>query len=166
MKELKDLTDGELVNWAYSDLAGQFIRDNVKDWTNREQLSSAVNKLSEPAKTIYLIGILNQQVMNGGFVQYYDNSYGRFAYETLEALKNVGAYKTFALLGRSLELINPDRKVGTDFMNLIIKRGYPTDAATEGKLNDLANEYYVLDDTEDLIKLLADYLRQRLTDLK
>lgn len=163
---MEELSDSELIDWVYTDLAGQFIRDNVTNWANPEELTEAVDKLDKAAKTTYLLGILNQQVMNGGFIEYYGNAYGRFAYETLEALREIGADKTFKLLSRSLELVNIDKKTKTDFKNLIINGSYPRDPTTEDKLGDLDDEYYALDEIEDLEKLLGAYLRKLLIGLK
>ncbi len=166
MKDLSTLENQELIDFVYTDIAGKYIRDNVTDWTQPTQLTAAVDKLQGPTKTTYLIGILNMQVLNGGFIQYYDNSYGQFAYETLAALKEIKATMTHHLLKESLELINPDGKTNADFKEMIIKRTYKTDLIIEGKLDELDNKYYSLADTENTEKLLGDYLKERIAELK
>lgn len=166
MKDLTKLENGELIDFVYTDIAGQHIRDNVKDWEEPGQLTNAVNKLSGPAKTTYLIGILNRQVMNGGFIQYYDNSYGQFAYETLTALEEINASRTYCLLKASLEIINPNGKANTDFKTFIIKREYDTGKITQDKLDKLDNKYYGLAGIEDLEHLLGNYLKSKLMELK
>jgi hypothetical protein len=166
MKDLTQLENGELIDFVYTDIAGQHIRDNVKDWKEPGQLTNAVDGLKGPAKTTYLIGILNKQIMNGGFIQYYDNSYGQFAYETLMALKEINASGTHDLLKASLEIINPNGKTNSDFRKLIITREYNIDTITEEKLDKLDDKYYNLADTEDLEQLLGNYLKLRIEELK
>jgi len=166
MKDLKVLDNGELIDFVYSEIAGKHIRDRVKDWTQPDQLSIAVDQLNGPVKTTYLIGVLNQQVLNGGFQQYYDNRYGRFAYETLTALKEIKAKNTHDLLRKSLELINPKGITNKDFRELIIKRNYETNTIIEDSLNELDNIYYSLSDMEDIEQLLGDYLKLRISELK
>ncbi len=166
MEDLSTLENHELIDFVYTDIAGKYILDNVTDWTQPTQLTAAVDKLQGPTKTTYLIGILNMQVLNGGFIQYYDNSYGQFAYETLDALKEIKATMTHDLLKESLELINPDGKRNADFKELVIKRKYKTDLIIEGKLDELDNKYYNLADTENTEKLLGDYLKERISELK
>jgi Domain of unknown function (DUF4375) len=166
MKDLTQLENGELIDYVYTNIAGQHIRDNVKDWKEPGQLTNAVAKLKGPAKTTYLIGILNWQVMNGGFIQYYNNSYGQFAYETLTALKEINASGTHDLLKASLEIINPNGEKNSDFREFINKREYNIDTITENRLDKLDDKYYDLADTEDLEQLLGNYLKLRITELK
>jgi len=167
MKDLTILENGELIDFVYYDIAGKHIRDNVKDWTEPDQLTVAVDQLQGPVKTTYLIGVLNQQVMNGGFIQYYDNSFGRFAYETLDALKEIKATKTFDLLRESIELINPKGRTNADFKELIINRNYENYYEILGdQLHALDSKYYELGDDENLDQLLGDYLKVRITELK
>jgi hypothetical protein len=166
MKDLTTLGNGELIDFVYTDIAGKHIRDSVKDWTQPDHLTIAVNQLQGPTKTTYLIGILNQQVLNGGFIQYYDNRHGRFAYETLTALKEIKATKAHDLLRESLELINPKGKTNADFRELIINRDYETSKIIEDRLDELDTIYYSLADIEDLEQLLGDYLKLRIEELK
>ena len=54
-----------------------------------------LEKLTEPEKTIYLCQVLEGEINNGGFGQFFYNSSGDFANETLSALKEISAMRTF-----------------------------------------------------------------------
>ncbi|UZR99625.1 DMP19 family protein [Chondrinema litorale] len=44
--------------------------------------------------------------MNGSFVQYFDNSYGMFAYETLRILEQINAKQIASILQQALKIVN------------------------------------------------------------
>lgn len=52
-----------------------------------------MGKLNSSQKTFVLIGNLEREINNGGFNQFYWNSSGKYANETVEALKKIGAPK-------------------------------------------------------------------------
>ncbi len=54
--------------------------------------------------TVYLIGTLESEIMNGGFGQYLTNTEGRYLSETLDCLLRIGAEKTRAALTAAVEL--------------------------------------------------------------
>jgi hypothetical protein len=51
---------------------------------------------------VYTIVVFHQQVFNGGLHQYFFNSYGQFAYLTVEHLKLIKAFKTSNILERAI----------------------------------------------------------------
>jgi hypothetical protein len=69
-----------------------------------------MDKLSAPQKVFYFNQELEREVNNGGFEQYFFNSYGSFAHETIESLNAVNAKKTAELLQHAVNQF-PDGKV-------------------------------------------------------
>lgn len=69
--------------------------------------------LSEPQSTFYLNQNLEREVNNGGFNQYFINSGGDFAHETVDSLKAIGAHKTAKILQGAIGLF-PDSRVPTN----------------------------------------------------
>ncbi|GHT78540.1 hypothetical protein FACS189464_2160 [Bacteroidia bacterium] len=61
-----------------------------------------LKELSEPQKNIYLNQLLEAEVLNGGFSQYFYNPGGLYAYETVNSLKAIGAEKTANLLQKAI----------------------------------------------------------------
>ena len=53
-----------------------------------------VDSLNEYERTIFVTQELENEVNNGGFFQFFDNSSGQFASEIVQAFINIGAEKT------------------------------------------------------------------------
>ncbi|RYE38486.1 MAG: DUF4375 domain-containing protein, partial [Sphingobacteriales bacterium] len=65
---------------------------------------------------------LEMEVNNGGFNQYFINSYGRNCFETLRLLKATGKVKTAALLEKAIALINPKNMDEAEFLEQLRKK--------------------------------------------
>lgn len=63
-----------------------------------------VDKLSESDRSVYLIALLEAEVMNGGLGQYLTNTDGLHVDETIEMLQQIGAKTTASLLTRARSL--------------------------------------------------------------
>ena len=159
MKDHKTLTNEELINYVY-DIAGKYLREKIKDWSQTKKWYEIVFELSEPVRYTYGIGVLNMQVINGGFEQYYDNDFGIFAEETLKGLKVIGADLTFELLKSSLDILKKHKEPQTDLFDFITDSKYWDNKEIEQVLDRLDTQYYNLEDKEDLTELLGNYLRK------
>jgi len=69
--------------------------------------------LSEPQKNFYLNQNLEREINNGGFNQYFINSSGDYAHETIQSLKLIGANHTADILQKAIDQF-PDKKVPKD----------------------------------------------------
>ncbi|WBV60635.1 DUF4375 domain-containing protein [Chryseobacterium camelliae] len=69
---------------AVSELNEELLK-NCDNWYNY------VLNLPKDQQVVYTVVLLNWQVENGGFHQYFFNSYGQFAYLTIKNLKLIGA---------------------------------------------------------------------------
>ena len=103
---------------------------------------SAVEALEPPQRAVYLIGLLEAEIMNGGLGQYLTNTEGAHLEPTLRLLEEIGATGTHRLL---LEAV----RLSSDAESFV--------AAWENK----AEDFSALDDTflaiaEDLAGLTAD----------
>jgi len=107
--------------------------------------------LNEKERVAYCIHRLEAEVNNGGFHQFFSNSTGQFAPETLEALAAIGAVKTRTLLERAISIAYPS--------------GCPEDRTehqakleeeVEEKLYELDLKFYLYED--DLGSLVNQYL--------
>jgi hypothetical protein len=63
----------------------------------------ALEKLSEPQKTFYFNQYLEKEINNGGFSQYFYNSSGSFAHETIISLRQIKAIKTADILQLAID---------------------------------------------------------------
>src|SRR6188768_1606385 len=84
---LQELSNEELIDFVYSKIAAPKILQEVSDFSDANKWREVVNALPKPVASVYRLAILHMQVSNGGFIQYFDNGYGIFAYETLSDLE-------------------------------------------------------------------------------
>ena len=128
---------------------------------DKDLLYRYVLNLPDKLQITYTIAILHQQVFNGGFHQYFFNGYGQFAYITLGNLETIKAFKTANILNRALLNVNKEKYDIDEFRDKIFNRTLKAisdfDENLGDTLNDLDNEYYLLN--EDLGQLLVDYLK-------
>lgn len=152
----ENITNRELIDKIY-DLAGEQLRKEIEDWSNWKEWLDCVNNLDEKKRMVYMIGVLHQQVFNGGFIQYFDNGYGIFAYETLKFLKIINALESAKLFENALSLVNeknlPENQFQAFIANSIV------DDKHGDELDKLDDQYYTLE-SEDLEHILGNYLRR------
>jgi len=114
-------------------------------------------------KIAYLIIVLNNQVSNGGFHQYFVNGYGQFALETIKALLEIGAEQRAQLLAVAYNTVNKDHLTQDIFRTLLLEKSikslFVTDELYE-PLNDLDIQYYTIDN-EDIENLLGIFLERQ-----
>jgi len=72
-----------------------------------------IDKLTEQQKNFYFNQNLEREINNGGFNQFFFNSSGDFAHETVNSLTVVGANKTAEILKQAISQF-PDHKVPSD----------------------------------------------------
>ena len=154
------MTNEELIDYVYSGIAGKFLNEKIEDWSKTKNWYNTVFELSEPVRFTYCIGVLNMQVMNGGFEQYYDNDYGIFAEETIKGLKKIGAELTCDLVKSSLDILKKHKNSKTDLFEYITESKYWDNEEIEQVFDRLDDQYYNLEDKEDLTNLLGNYLRE------
>ena len=122
-----------------------------------------VFKLPSELQIIYTINILEQQVYNGGFYQYFSNGYGQFAFMTIKNLELIRAIAHKELLVKALKGVNSDNFNEKEFRGLIYNFKLKKIAESGDKLynllDDLDTQYYALE--EDLRELYIDYLENK-----
>lgn len=72
-----------------------------------------MEKLSPAQRVFYINQNLEREVNNGGFHQFFFNSSGDNAYETVDSLEAIGAFKTAELLRQAISKF-PDGKAPAD----------------------------------------------------
>ncbi len=75
-----------------------------------------LDKLTEPQKKFYYNQEFEREISNGGFNQYFNNSSGDFAHETILSLKLIGADKTADILQNAInefpnKILQKDREL-------------------------------------------------------
>ncbi|TLX24659.1 DUF4375 domain-containing protein [Chryseobacterium indologenes] len=150
MENIIDKTYSE----AVKGLNEEILKD-CDDWYNY------VLNLSLNEQVTYTVALLNWQVENGGFHQYFFNSYGQFAYLTIKNLKLIGAFQRADLLDTATHLVNEEYLIEDTFRHLIFNRELPKivdfDDVLFNKLNELDDKYHNME-SENIFDLLQRYL--------
>jgi hypothetical protein len=131
-----------------------YVLETVDPWVSK-YIASGPEALSDLEKVGVGVWLLDAEVNNGGFDQYYFNTRGVLAVHTVKSLRSIGAHQTASML----EAANAE----------IPKLPLPEDRSERNRLLDevrekrsfhpLDTEYY--QERENRIGLLAKYLRSQ-----
>lgn len=115
-----------------------------------------LDRLTEPQKNFFFNQNLEREINNGGFNQYFHNSSGDYAHETLTSLQLIGADKTADILRQAIEQF-PGSKVPNN-----IQERQNILEQIEGKANEvweqLDEKFYTY--VDNLNELNLNYVRQ------
>lgn len=159
MKSISDMSNDEIIDFYYSRAVSGieeswFKKNGNKDWYNY------IINLPHKELITYLIGILDQQVINGGFNQYFVNVYGQFAAVTIVALKIINAKEAVIILELAYKEVNKygydDITFGEKLYSGEIEELYE-DEDLDDYLESLGDKYSEY--PEDIGELLAEFLR-------
>lgn len=109
-------------------------------------------------QAIYMISRLEAEVNNGGYNQFYFNSSGQFATALPEALKLVGATKFADLTERANSTFEKEKSKITEDQDGTVE-GF-SKSYENNPLNKFDEEFYKLNDVENLQKIQVDYIRK------
>jgi len=109
-------------------------------------------------QAIYMISRLEAEVNNGGYNQFYFNSSGQFATALPEALKLVGATKFADLIERANSTFVKEKSKITEDQDGTVE-GF-SKSYENNPLNKFDEEFYKLNDVENLQKIQVDYIRK------
>lgn len=114
------------------------------------------SKLTAPQKVFYLNQNLEREINNGGFNQYFCNSTGDNAQETVLSLKAIGAGKTAEILQKAIDQF-PDKKVpkDRDERNEIVEQ---IEEDVNEVWDEVDQEFYKYE--EDLNSLNIEYVKK------
>lgn len=148
-----------IIEQKYADAVGGLtseLLNNSSDWYTH------ILNLSLAQQVVYTVIIFHNQVENGGFHQYFFNSYGQFAFLTAKNLKLIGATKREQLLRKALKEVNSQNLDEPQFRKAVFERSLDKivnfDKELFDFLNDLDTQYYNMND-EDISLLLNRYLK-------
>jgi hypothetical protein len=115
-----------------------------------------MDELNKYQRNFYLIQNLEREVNNGGFSQYFYNSSGEHANETITSLKAINADKTAQLLQHAIDQfpsgnVPKNRMERTKVLKTIEAKATPV-------FNTLDRQFYNYDD--DLNTLNIEYIRK------
>ena len=174
---IEDLRDDDLPGYlfqyaiAYLDQNGCYKIGGPPD---REILA----KLPRGIRVGYTLNLLNGEVSNGGFYQWFTNSSGQITHETLDDLRLIGASDHVRVVGEAMTLIEclevkyPRFKNRWDDTRETCVWDKSLDAFWEEvnseyrpAFDSLSEEFYTLEDTNSMWPLFVKYVRQHVNEL-
>lgn len=127
-----------------------------------------MNKLNSSQRALVIVENLEREINNGGFHQFYWNSSGDFAHETVKVLYEIGANKTAEIV----------KKANSEFPNGIVptdrdERGeilYSISEESKSRWNELDFKFYGPNENtgemeiENLSSLLIEFIKSNKSD--
>lgn len=155
----KELTE-QIIDTTSDDNLLQIIFDNlsVKQPDDFKKEYETVMSWNKSRQAIYMIWVLEAEVNNGGYNQFYFNSSGQFYKHLPEALRLVGAIKFADLTERANNIFEKENDKITRHQDGTIE-GF-SKSYEDNPLNDLDTEFYALYQTENLQQIQVDYIRK------
>ncbi|MEI9908904.1 MAG: DUF4375 domain-containing protein [Bacteroidota bacterium] len=155
----KTLTE-QIIDAASDDELLQVVFDNLSekqpaDYTKEYKTVTAWNK---ERQAIYVIWLLEAEVNNGGYNQYYFNSSGQFYKLLPDALKLVGANKFATLTEKANSTYEKENDKITKHQDRTLE-GF-SKSYEDNPLNKFDDEFYVLYKAENLQKLQVEFIRK------
>src|SRR5262245_6091072 len=154
------LLDNDPLHPLWLDLVNTVFRDSPNE--------AHAERLSPSARVLYDVGMFAGELVNGGMSQFFSNSSGNRAHESLTALRSLGADISVGLLEKALTLF-PDGVAPKDR----VKRCdllFAFEARDPRFLEELTQEYYKRVDAlgsipeEDLMALELAFIRTHVFD--
>lgn len=154
----------EIIHYTSDDELLQMIFDNLttKLPDNYEKEYETVMTWNKSRQAIYLIWLLEAEVNNGGYNQFYFNSSGQFYKELPAALKLVSANKFADLTERANKIYETENIEITKHQDGTIE-GF-SKSYEDNPLNELDDEFYELYQNENLHYIQVNYIRKNKND--
>ncbi len=124
-------------------------------WKKTEKGDDNFSNLTEAEKVFVYVDMLEGQVNNGGFDQFFFNSSGDYTHEILNAYVTIKAHKTADLIEIAIKAfpVSPVPK-DTEIRREIMQN---LDERTSNIWDDLDNKFYEYE--ENIAGLLIDYIK-------
>lgn len=142
----------------------QVVFDNLstKQPTDYKKEYETVMRWNKSRQAIYMIWLLEAEVNNGGYNQFYFNSSGKFYKHLPEALKFVGANKFADLTKQANDTFLRENAKITQHQDGTLA-GF-SESYDDNPLNEFDNQFYDLYKTEDLQQIQVNFIRKNKTE--
>jgi hypothetical protein len=154
---IDQISDEDLIQ-AIFDYVSEVVIE--KDWKNQYR---KVKSLPIGFQHIFGLWLLEAEVNNGGFNQFFYNSSGEFVDEAMNGCIAIGATRTAKIVSRAVETIMAEKE-----MQLEVRKKGTIEAFSESyketKLGECDNEFFKYED--DLQNLQIQYIRNIKKDFR
>ena len=154
---MENISNRALISRLYSS-ADQLLEDANFDNESWSQWYQVVQGLTGPEKMVYVIVKLNQTVTSGGFVEFYETSYGVFAPEIIHVLNEIKAVATAEIVSSSLLIVTPTGRLDEADKELVFYLQLSEQQRAQLYSHDI--RYDQLEGHENLEDLLGEFLQE------
>ena len=154
---MENISNRALISRLYSS-ADQLLEDTNFDNESWSQWYQVVQGLTGPEKMVYVIVKLNQTVTSGGFVEFYETSYGVFAPEIIHVLNEIKAVATAEIVSSSLLIVNPTGLLDEAYKEFVFNLQLSEQQRAQLYSHDI--RYDQLEGHENLEDLLGEFLQE------
>jgi hypothetical protein len=158
---MENISNRALISRLYSS-ADQQLEDASFDSESWSQWYQVVQELTDPEKMVYVVVKLNQTVTNGGFAEFYENSFGVFAPEIIHVLNEIKALATAEIVSSSLPVVNPTGLLDEAYKEFVFNLKLTEEQRAQLYSQDI--RYDQLHTKENLEDLLGEYLQEMVKD--
>lgn len=151
IEKIDKLADRDLLFEVFKNVAERYTGQTHKK-------KEIISKLTQEQQIFYALTVLEMEVNNGGFNQYYYNQGDEFADRAVDGFKTIGAEKFAELVTKANNIYRQEKKKITDKQDGSLQ-GF-SESYKDNPLNDLDKEFYNLYKEESLTKLTADFVRK------
>jgi hypothetical protein len=162
-KIYKKLTS-EILDSIPDDKLEQTIFDNIYEIIGddyKNELNN-VKKLTKGQQAFFSTWILEGEINNGGFNQFYFNSSGQYAEMAEIGLKTIGADKFSELTSKANKIYIENKERLEEFDDGTMESF--SESYKDNPLNDLDTEFYELYESEKIGDLRIKYIRDNITE--
>jgi Domain of unknown function (DUF4375) len=155
----KELT-AQIIDTTSDENLLQVVFDNLSERqpTDYKKEYQTVMNWNRPRQAIYMIWLLEAEVNNGGYNQFYFNSSGQFYKHLPDALKLVSADKFADLTKKANNIYEKETTKITKDQDGTIE-GF-SKSYEDNPLNKFDDEFYELYKTENLQQIQVDFIRK------
>jgi hypothetical protein len=141
--DLQALDDSQLAPAVYEHV----LHHCIHDLENELELVAA---LSPAVRAVYATTLLDNEILNGGFNQFFWNSTGQFALLALEGLQLIGASEHAAITRAAIATYEAERVKHEEFRHIGTKDAF-AESYQHTELVDLDDRYCALDGLPDIL---------------
>ena len=120
--------------------------------SGKPRLRDILSELPRGLRVVYNVNIIESEVENGGFGQFFYNSSGELAQETRADLLLIGAHRHAAALDEAMELYEPFGRAKD-----CTERWFGA-TPDETEIDRVTNKYYDASSSESIGELLSRYI--------
>ena len=153
---MENLSNRALISRLYSS-AEERLKSTQVDLEHWSAWYDGVQDLTGAEKMVYVIIKLNQNVTSGGFIQYFEESFGIFAPETAHALNTIKASATANIVSDAINTMNPAGLLDEAYKEFVFEITISDEQRSH--LYFLDQQYDNLEGKENLEDLLGVYLQ-------